>query len=163
MPLKYILYLVVLLNVSCYSFKGISIPPEISTFYVNNFDNRALEAPSDLDVRFSEALRAKIRNESRLKYNETSPDIEFAGEITNYAISSEAPTNDNTVALNRLDITINLRYTNNLNEKENWNKPYTMFATFDSNSDFNVVQDQKIKEIFDAMTEKIFNESFTNW
>ncbi|HMP31906.1 MAG TPA: LPS assembly lipoprotein LptE, partial [Saprospiraceae bacterium] len=115
---------------SCYSFKGISIPPEINTYYVKNFGNRAFGAPVDIEVKFSEALRNKIRNESRLKFQEFDPDVEFSGDVTNFVVSAEAPVAGNTVALNKLDISVLVKYTDNKNEKNNYVKNFSFFETF---------------------------------
>ncbi len=102
-PLKYITFLLLISLLSgCYSFKGISIPPEAETYYVNDFTLRANNAPAQIDQLWSEALREKIRNESRLTYNEQSPDIEFEGSITSYQVIGTAPQEGNTVALNKL-------------------------------------------------------------
>ncbi|MBK8112509.1 MAG: hypothetical protein IPK46_20450 [Saprospiraceae bacterium] len=60
---------------SCYGFKGITIPADVNTFYVENFDLSTPNAPVEIDVQFSEAMRTKIRNESRLKLRETDPDV----------------------------------------------------------------------------------------
>ena len=59
----------------CYGFKGISIPPDISTFQVEDFENSAPNAPAAIDQTFSEALKSKIRNESRLRLESNNPDI----------------------------------------------------------------------------------------
>ena len=64
---------------SCYGFKGISIPPDINTFYVEDFENRAPNAPGGINQTFSETLRTKIRNESKLTLVDRDADITFAG------------------------------------------------------------------------------------
>jgi hypothetical protein len=147
----------------CYSFKGISIPPEINTYYVKNFGNRAFGAPVDIEVKFSEALRNKIRNESRLKFQETDPDVEFSGEVTNFVVSAEAPVAGNTVALNKLDISVLVKYTDSKNEKNNYERNFSFFETFASDLDLQTVQDRLIKNIFDQIVERIFNDTYTTW
>jgi hypothetical protein len=147
----------------CYSFKGISIPDEVSTYYVENFINRVSDAPIGIDVRFSEALRAKVRNESRLKYTEIDPDVQFSGVIMGYFISYEAPQEGNTVALNKLTITIEVEFKNNKKEEEKKTKTYSFFRTFDRSANLTDIQDSLIKEIFDQMVEAIFNDSFADW
>lgn len=147
----------------CYSFKGISIPPEINTYYVKNFGNRAFGAPVDIEVKFSEALRNKIRNESRLKFQETDPDVEFSGEVTNFVVSAEAPVAGNTVALNKLDISVLVKYTDTKNDKNNYERNFSFFETFASDLDLQTVQDRLIKNIFDQIVERIFNDTYTTW
>ncbi len=145
------------------SFKGISIPPDVNTFYVENFRNAVSQAPADINQRFSEALRAKIRNESRLTYNEQKPDVEFSGEISGFRLFDEAPQAGNTVALNKLEITVSVAFANNKDETKNWKKSFSFFRTFESDKDFVSIQDNLIAEIFKQLTENIFNESFTGW
>jgi len=148
---------------SCYSFKGIAIPPDMNTYYVDNFQNAVPQAPGDINQRFSEALRAKIRNESRLTYLEENADIEFSGSITGFRLSPEAPQAGNTVALNKLEITVSVNYTNNKDESKNWKKQFSFFRTFESDKDFISIQESLIDEIFKQLMENIFNQAFTGW
>jgi hypothetical protein len=154
----------VILSSCSISFKGINIPPDVTTYFVDNFQNNALGAPGDINQRFSEALRAKIRNESRLIYNEQSPDIEFSGNITRFSLTPEAPQAGNTVALNKLEIAVSVDYVNHKDEAKNWKaKQFTFFRTFESDKDFISIQDGLIDEIFKQLMENIFNEAFTGW
>jgi hypothetical protein len=155
--------LITLIFNSCYSFKGIAIPPDINTYYVDNFQNAVPQAPGDINQRFSEALRAKIRNESRLTYLEENADIEFSGSITGFRLSPEAPQAGNTVALNKLEITVSVNFTNNKDESKNWKKQFSFFRTFESDKDFISIQESLIDEIFKQLMENIFNEAFTGW
>lgn len=146
------------------SLKGVSIPANVHTFYIDNFLLTAVEAPADLNQRFGEALRNKIRNESRLKLEENEPDIIFFGNIRQYRVTPEAITTGSTAALNKLEIVIdiNMEYAEGKGVGYK-NKPYTFFRTFDSNQDFQNIQDTLIKEIFDLFTEQIFNDAFSQW
>jgi hypothetical protein len=147
-----------------YSFRGISIPPDVRTYYVGDFQNAAAEAPGDINQRFAEALRAKVRNESRLIYTEIDPDIEFSGKITAFTLRPEALQAGNTVAQNKLEIFITVTYINNKDESKNWNqKQFSFFRTFNSDQDFISIQDGLITEIFDQILENIFNDAFTGW
>ncbi len=147
-----------------YSFRGISIPPDVTTYFVDEFQNTAPEAPGDINQRFAEALRAKVRNESRLIYTETEPDIEFSGKITGFTLRPEALEAGNTVAQNKLEIFITVNYVNNKDDSKNWNqKQFSFFRTFNSDQDFLSIQEGLITEIFDQILENIFNEAFTGW
>lgn len=161
LPFFVLLFLIVFS--SCYSFKGIAIPPNVNTFFVENFNNAVPQAPADINQRFSEALRAKIRNESRLTYNEQKPDIEFSGEISGFRLTPEAPQAGNTVALNKLEISVSVSFVNNTDETKNWKKTFSFFRTFESDKDFVSIQDNLISEIFRQLTENIFNDAFTGW
>lgn len=159
-----LVFLTIFFLQGCYSFKGINIPTDVTTYFVDNFQNDAIGAPGDLHQRFTEGLRAKIRNESRLTYNEQNPDIEFSGRMVRFAISPEAPQAGNTVALNKFEITVSVDYFNNKDESKNWkSKQFTFFRTFESDKDFISIQDALIDEIFKQLYENVFNEAFTGW
>lgn len=166
-PLQYITFaLLISLLSGCYSFKGISIPPKANTFYVNDFSLRANNAPAQIDQQWSEALRAKVRNESRLTYNEQSPDIEFEGSITTYGVQGTAPQEGNTVALNKLTIAVSVTYTNHTGDggkEDEWTQSFSFFKDFDATLDLNSVEQGFIDEIFEQLTENVFNKAFTNW
>lgn len=153
----------ILLLSACYSFKGISIPPDVNSYVVENFENNSPQAPGDINQRFSEALRSKIRNESRLVYNDQNPDIEFSGNITGFRLTPEAPQAGNTVALNKLEITAMVNFVNKKDDTKSWKKSFSFFRTFESDRDFISIQDQLITEIFKQLMENIFNEAFTGW
>ncbi len=158
-----VFFLSLLMAAGCYSFKGISIPPDINTFYVVNFTNNAPNAPVEADIQFSEALRTKIRNESKLKLRDVDPDITFEGEITRYEVLAESPQEGNTVALNKLIIDVKVRYTNNRNEKDKYDRIFSFFRTFPGDQDLQTVQASLNKDIFNQLTERIFNDTFTTW
>ncbi len=148
-----------------FSFKGTSIDSSIKTFYVEDFilDQSASIAPSDLDILFTTTLINKIRDESRLKYDDENPDIIFSGNITRYTINPAAPIEGNTTLLNRLDISARVNYELISDEKQNYTKNYSEFEDFESDQDLTSVQDGLIEIILDDILEKVFNDAFSNW
>ncbi|WP_236974328.1 LPS assembly lipoprotein LptE [Membranihabitans maritimus] len=149
----------------CYSFQGVSIPQEVKTFYIPEFDisNRALKAPRQLGVVFSDQLKQQILRESRLSFTEIDPNIEFSGEITRFTVSSVAPQPDETTAFSRLDISVKVNYIDHFDEEKNWEKSFSDFRNFESNQNFLDVQDGLINQIFTQIGEDIFNQTFSNW
>jgi len=135
----------------------------MKTFYVEDFTRAAPECPVDLDVLFAEALRQKVRDQSRLIKDEAEPHIAFLGSITTYRIIPVAPEEGNTTSLNRLEISVKVEFINYLNEEENWTKSYNAFQDYDSNADFTALEEGLTTEIIDDIAERIFNEAFTNW
>lgn len=152
------------LTSGCYTFKGISIDPNVNTFYVSNFDNTAGNAPPTLALDFTERLKDKVRTESRLKLNDEKPDVEFKGTFRSYQVKIIAPKPGEVAALNQLEIVVEVSYTNNLNPEANWeNRRFSHFAEFSSSQDLLSVQDNLILEINKQLAEDIFNAAFNNW
>lgn len=152
-----------LLLSNCYSFKGTSISPEVNTFYVALFENNAINVVPTLDITFTERLRDKIRLESRLRYNDTNPDIEFSGAIIGYDISSVAPQAGETTAFSRLKIVVSVDYVNNKIEDDKWKQNFDFFADFPADENIINIQDDLISTINDQIVELIFQKAFNNW
>ena len=155
-------------NFSCnpsfgYSFKGISIPADVKTFYVDLFDNQDAEAVPTLPRDFSEKLKDKIRRETNLQYNDVEPDIEFSGAITRFQVTAEAPKADEQIGFNKLTIAINVNFTNNKNEKANWKQQFSFDDFFAPDQNLLDVQDQLIENITNELADRIFNKAFTKW
>ncbi|MEO6131188.1 MAG: LPS assembly lipoprotein LptE [Saprospiraceae bacterium] len=147
----------------CYLLKGYSIAPEVQTYFVGNFKLTALNAPGTITQTFAESLKDKISKESRLKYTETNPHLEFNGSIQAFNVSSVAPQPGETTAFNRLTISVMVEYTNHLNPKDQWTKSFSHFEDFPSETDLLQVQDDLINIIFKQILEDIFNQAFNNW
>lgn len=149
----------------CYSFKGISIDPEVSTFFVQNFESVAGNAPPTLALDFTEKLKDKIRSESRLVLNSENPDIEFTGRVTGFNVVPVAPKPGEVVALNQLKISVAIKLINNKNEKKSWTSERTKshFAEFSNTQDLLSVQDVLISQIMVQLMDDIFNEAFNDW
>ncbi len=162
-----IIFLWMLVLGSCYSFKGISIAPTISSFYVDNFQNSAFNAPPDIGIQFSESFKEIVLNSTRLSYEEVSPDIEFSGALRSFSISSVAPERQENggvgSALNRLTIVVEVEYFNNQDDEDTWKQTFSFFQDYDSQDDLSLIQDGLIETIFDQINQDIFNKAFTNW
>ncbi len=147
----------------CYSFKGISIPAEAETFYLTDLENRIPTAPIDLGQQFSETLKLKLTNESRLNFSDLDPDIQFSGEISRFAVTSVAPQPGESTAFNRLEIGVRIKYEYKLNEEENWESSFSFYQDYSRDENLLDIQDGLITVIFKQLTEDIFNKAFTNW
>ena len=159
--------LLIFLSSSCYTFRGISIPPEVFTFNVENFDNRALEASPGLAQEFTLALKDKIRNESRLK--ETSgnevADVEFSGFISKFVTSPLAPKPDEQTALQQLKIYVKVeaKYKEDKFIESEFNQTFNFQVEYSSDLNLLDIQDALVEEIFEQITTDVFNKAFTNW
>jgi len=155
-----------LVSVGCYSLKGISIDPNIKTFFVRNFDVTAVNAPPTLSVDFTERLKDKVRTETPLKLNSDAPDAEFTGRITDFRVIPVAPKPGETVSLNRLEIRMQINYVVNLERVEGgWTseRTFSHFAEFGTDRDLISIQNDLIRQIGDQLLEDIFNAAFNNW
>jgi len=150
--------------VSCkYSLSGISIPPNVNTFFIDNFAINTSNAPHFINTEFTEQLKNKILSESRLTYTNVDPDVVFSGAITVFPVSSVAPQPNETTAFKRFDISVSVEYINNKKEEENWSQTFSDFSNFEASENLLSVQDQLINEIYVELLERVFRAAFTNW
>jgi len=112
-----------------YSFSGTNISPDVKTFYVADFPNRASLYIPSLSEKFVDLIKEKILNNTSLNLTEnaSNADLVYEGEITDYTIRPNSVTANETAATNRLTITINVRFTNNKDHKQDWEKSFTVF------------------------------------
>ncbi len=148
---------------SCYRFKGISIAPETNTFYIDNFKISVPNAPATINTIFRDGLNKKIRQETRLRYSDTDPDIEFSGAFTQYNVSYEAPKPGETSAFNRLTITVKVEFTNNKDEEKDWARSFSFFFDYPSSQNLSDIEEEAISTIYKNLYDDVFNAAFNNW
>ena len=153
------------LQVTCYSFRGVTISPETKTFSVALFASNAQAAPPTLAQNFTERLKDKVRNNTRLGLvNSDNADLSFAGQVVGYEVVAIAPQPGQIAQTNQLKIAINVELTDSKNEKGSWKQVFTFQADFPGTTQLLSVQEQLIKTISDKILEDIFNKAFTeNW
>ena len=166
---KYRIHIVMLLvTVLCtrcgiYSFSGASIPPEAKTVSVQYFPNQAQLINPTLSNDFTTALRDAIMNQTSLDMVESGGDLAFEGEITDYNTSPVAITAGQTAALNRLTITVNVRFVNLYDDSKNFESKFTHYEDYPSDQDLNSVQESLTGTIIEALVEDVFNKALVNW
>jgi hypothetical protein len=146
-----------------YSFTGVTINPEIKTVSIQYFDNRAPIVQPQLSQVFTDALRDKIQGSTSLNLVTGYGDVDFSGEIKNYETRPQAITGAETAALNRLTITVRVKFTNEIETEKSFDTSFSKFKEYSSTEDPGTVEDELIKDIVEQLIEDIFNKAFVNW
>ncbi len=146
-----------------YSFQGASIAPEIESFSVQYFQNRAPVVQAQLSQVFTDALRDRIEGQTRLELVTGFGDVDFSGEISNYETRPTAITGDEVAALNRLTITIKVKYTNSLYPDESFDTSFSRYEEYPSSQALADVEGELIESIVNQLVNDIFNRAFVNW
>lgn len=161
-----ILLLTILFFQSCkmhYGFSGATIPPEAKTVAVQYFQNQASLAPPTLSQSFTEALRDRLSSQTRLALVNKNGDLNFEGTITGYNASPIAIQSTDVAALNRLTITVNVKYTCSFDEKKNFEQTFSRFADYNSSQSLTSVEQELIHQINEQLTLDIFNRALNDW
>ena len=151
-----------------YSFTGASIPAGVTTFQVNFFENQAGNRPGStvepgLDNEFTNALQDLIMNQTNLDLVTSDGQLIYEGEITEYSVTPMSATAEITAAQNRLKMSVAFRFINTKNEEDDFSKTYSFFYDFPAELQVYDVKDAAHKEIFDRITQDIFNDTLAKW
>ncbi len=146
-----------------YSLDGASIPIEAKTISVTFFANNTTLGSPSISQKFTEKLRDMVSTQTRLALMKQNGDLQFEGAITDYNISPVAIQSTDQAALNRLTITVNVKYTNKFDVTKNFEQAFTRFADYKTSSSLSSEEDKLLIEINRQLTEDIFNKAFNNW
>ena len=146
-----------------YSFTGASISPEVKTFSVYYFPNRARLINPNLSQQITEELQDKLLRQTSLDQIDENGDLEFEGQITNYDTRPMNIKEGDLAAQTRLTVSIKVKYTNNLNHDEDWDKSFSAYGDFDNDKSLSEAEEELMTEILEKLTEDIFNASIANW
>ena len=152
---------------SCYSFKDVSIPPEVKTVKVNYFENKARIVNPQLSQKLTDRLRQKIINQTRLSQtNSDEAHYDISGFISDYNVStsgiSAGANGRSQSSTNRLNVTVHLIFKNRLDDKKDFEVDLTR------NVDFSATQslaqaEVSITDDIKNLVDEIFNRIFSNW
>ena len=157
--------LIVFPQTSCkvsYSFTGASISPDVKTIAIPYLVNNAPLVVPTLSRTLTDALRDYFTSQTSLQTVDKKGDLELTGTITGYAVTPVAIQGNETAAMNRLTITVNVRFVNKKNTKQNFESTFSRYQDYPV-ADLNTVQDGLIKTITDQLVQDIFNKSVVNW
>ncbi|QXP61282.1 LptE family protein [Olleya sp. HaHaR_3_96] len=164
--LKYLLLLFAsstLIGCGAYSFTGADIGTA-ETFQVNYFKNTSNLIEPGLDLDFTRALQDLIQNQTSLSLVNSGADLIYEGEITNYRISPTTATANSTAAQNRLTIGVKVQFYNKKDSEKDFEKSFSFFYDYTGSELLSgTTKTTAHDEIFERLTQDIFNASLANW
>ena len=145
-----------------YSFKDVSIPPEVKTVKIGLIENKARYVNPQLSPRLTERLQQKIIGQTRLtRTNNDDAHYQINGYISEDNISTAGISNQ-TAATNRLTIGVHITFVNTLIGKT---QEFDIARNFDFNANLSRQQAEAAlnEEIIKNLGDEIFNRIFSNW
>lgn len=147
----------------CYSFKDVSIPPEVKTVKINYIENRARLVNPQLSQRLTDKLRQKIINQTRLvQTNSEEAHYQISGQITDYYVTTSAISGQRAAA-NRLNVNIKLVFKNLIDSKKNFDAELNRSFDYDASITLQQAESQLTELIIQNFTDEIFNRIFSDW
>lgn len=162
-----LLTVMMLLLVSCsvsYKFNGASIDyTKTKTIQIADFPIRSSYVWAPTASIFNNQLKDVFANHTRLIQVKRNGDMKIEGEITQYSQRNKAVTAEGTSAQAELSMTVNVRFTNNANHSEDFEKQFTATSTFETTQSLNSVQEELVTQMVEDITDQIFNATVANW
>jgi outer membrane lipopolysaccharide assembly protein LptE/RlpB len=168
---KIALYLAGLLLIAVFSFSTCkygfndlgALPPEVKTFRVNYFENKAQYVNTQLSQQLTERLKSKIIGTTRLRQtNDDNAHYDISGTVTQYYTTTISIAN-NTSSGNRLNVGFHLSFKNTLDEKKNIETDLVRTFDYDARLSLTEAEAALTTEIVKTMVDEIFNKIFSNW
>ena len=96
--------------------------------------------------------------------SEDAADIGYKGSIVGYEVAPAGFSgNDQSAALNRLSITIEVTYFDKKDLKNSWQQRFVRYADFSGSVPLGSVEATLVNDISKQLAEDLFNKSFVNW
>ena len=146
-----------------YSLSGASIPADARTVSIPYFPNNATLVSPTLSSTLTDELQTRFMNQTKLQLVPENGDLAFQGEITNYTVMPVAVPSDDMAAMNRLTITVKVKFTNNIDPTFNYDQSFSAFQEYSSSLDLSTAESSLIPELVTQLVDDIFNAAVSNW
>ncbi len=161
------IFMVIFSFYSCkisYKFNGSSIDyNKTKTISISDFPNTAELVYPPLSQEFSESLRDSYTKQTRLQQLKKGGDLHLEGEIIGYQLTPMAISADSYSSQTKLTLTVKVRFSNNKNPADDFEKSYSAFQTFDSSKMLTDVQGEIIKVMISEIIDNIYNDTVAKW
>lgn len=147
-----------------YKFSGASIDyTKVKTISFVPFQNRAPYQWGPMAAMFNEALSDMFVQQTKLRQVDRGGDLLFDGEITAYDQFNKSISSDGYSAMVQLKMTVNVRFTNNTDHEDDFERQFTATRDFDASQSLDSVQEELVTQMIKEIVEAIFNAAVANW
>lgn len=147
-----------------YSFTGTSIQPDVKTVTINYFEYKALKVNPSLSNQMTEAMQDKFLKLTKLEQVDIDGDLEIIGAITGYDVKATAVTATESVAQNRLTVTVKVQFVNRKYPEDGFDeKSFSAYQDFDATQALESVESTLCEDIVEQLCEDIFNATVAQW
>ncbi len=146
-----------------YSFTGADIPAAAKTFSIKTFQSTTPLAAPNYYLILTESLKDLMLAQTRLDLIDKKGDLQYEGLITGYVTGNASISSEEITPLNRLTITIKVKYVNTFEREKNFEKTFSRFADYASTNNFSDVEASLVEEINQQLIQDIFDASLGAW
>jgi hypothetical protein len=147
-----------------YKFNGASIDySKTKTIQINDFPIRSAYVWGPMAPLFNNALKDQFASHTKLSLVRRNGDLKIEGEITQYQQRNKSVSAEGYSAQTELSMTVNVRFTNNTNHAEDFERQFTATSSYETTVSLNAVQDELVTQMCKEICDQIFNATVANW
>lgn len=147
-----------------YKFNGASIDyTKTKTIQIAEFPIRSNYVWAPMGPMFNNQLKDQFASHTKLVQVRRNGDLKIEGEITQYQQHNKSVSAEGYSAQTELSITVNVRFTNNVNHSEDFERQFTASQSYETTQSLNSVQEELVKQMCDDLCDQIFNATVANW
>ena len=147
-----------------YKFNGASIDyNKTKTIQIADFPLRSSYVWGPMQALFNNQLKDQFANHTRLIQVKRNGDLKIEGEITQYTQRNKSVSAEGYSAQTELSMTVNVRFTNNVNHSEDFERQFTATSTYETTQSLNSVQEELVTQMSKELCDQIFNATVANW
>ena len=147
-----------------YKFNGASIDySKTKTIQINEFPIRSSYVWGPMGPMFNNQLKDQFADHTRLQQVKRNGDLKIEGEITQYQQRNKSVSAEGYSAQTELSITVNVRFTNNNNHNEDFERQFTASQSYETTQSLNSVQEKLVSDMIKDLCDQIFNATVANW
>lgn len=147
-----------------YKFNGASIDyTTTKTIQIDIFPIRSAYVWAPMQSIFQNKLTDIFAQQTRLRQVKRNGDLVLAGEITGFDQFNKGISSSGYSSLVQLKMTVNVRFTNNKNHAEDFERTFTATTEYDATQQLMSVQEELVTQMSKDISDQIFNATVANW
>lgn len=147
-----------------YKLTGASIDyTKVKTISIETFQNRAAYQWGPMAPMLNETISDVFIQQTKLIQVPRGGDLQLAGEIVSYDQFNKSISSDGYSAMVQLKMTVNVRFTNNTNHDEDFERQFSATRDFDATQSLEAVQEELVAQMIKEIVESVFNAALANW
>lgn len=136
---------------------------KVKTIQIADFPIRSSYVWGPMGPMFNNRLKEQFADHTKLSQVRRNGDLKIEGEITNYTQKNKSVSAEGYSAQTELAITVTVRFTNNTNHQEDFEKTFTATSSYETTQSLASVQEQLVTEMVKDLCDQIFNATVANW
>lgn len=147
-----------------YKLNGASIDyTHTKTIQIAEFPLRATYVWGPMRTMFNEQLKDVYARQTRLQQVKRNGDLKVEGEITHYQQRNKSVSSDGYSAQTELSMTVNVRFVNNADHQQDFERSFTATASYETTQSLASVQEELVTQMCKDICDQIFNATVANW